>query len=327
MSVMPATPAARIPAARASRRAARPAGAPRPGRRSRAARCRHARRWRRWPRSARSSAGTAVERDSSGKSRAATASCTSSPAASMLANGPIAAQRAPSPATTARSTSDDVAHARLHERIRLAQQRVLEPVRDEAGHVAPHADRLLADRPREREQALEDVRRRLRRGHDLDERDELGRVEPVPAGEALGTGERLAERGEGERRRVRGDDAVVGDEPLGSGEHAALGLQVLGDRLDREPEGRVQVVLRSVDPHRGGRRAESLEAAADVRLRRSDDLATPHEQHGVDAGRRQARGDPPRHDAASDDERAGRGHPQKRCESRYASRIRPAPAT
>ena len=82
------------------------------------------------------------------------------PTRSAFSSGPSTARRAPKLDLTTSSTVFGVADALGDERDRLAPERVLQPVADEAGHVLLHLDRRLADRSEQRERRID---RRVRR--------------------------------------------------------------------------------------------------------------------------------------------------------------------
>ena len=76
-------------------------------------------------------------------------------------------------------------HAPLDQRVGLLPQRGLQPVGDVPRHLLAQPDRLLPDRGVERQRPLDDVLAGLLPGHDLDQRDEVRRVERVPDQHAL----------------------------------------------------------------------------------------------------------------------------------------------
>ena len=66
-----------------------------------------------------------------------------------------------------------------HHVQRLPPERLLQPVGDEPGHLAVHRDHRLADVPEERRRPLHDVGGGLLPADDLDQRDQVRRVERV----------------------------------------------------------------------------------------------------------------------------------------------------
>jgi hypothetical protein len=172
------------------------------------------------------------------------------------------------------------ANTRVDERICLPQERVLEAVGDEARNVPPDHDGGLAELFHPPSERLEGLGSGALPADDLHELDQLGRVEPVQAGEELRPREAAVERGQGEGRRVRREDCLGRGELLSLRQEFALRPDLLDDRLDdqlRTVEGfvdgavvrrtrgavspsRERAVLR-LDSRRAARRTEVLASA------------------------------------------------------------------
>ena len=115
----------------------------------------------------------------------------------------------------------------------LAQDRVQDPVLDEARHLALD-DGVVADVPHELDGGVDGRLRRVVAGDDLDHRDQVRRVRPVHADDALGVLQVGRDLGDRDARRVRGEDRVRRDVLLERGEQLLLQLEPLGNRLDHE---------------------------------------------------------------------------------------------
>ena len=148
--------------------------------------------------------------------------------------------------------------ALLDEPERLFQQRALQPVHDEAVDLALHDDRRVTGGAQEARRALDRLRRRPGRGHDLGGRNEIGRIDRVDdetaraALEAFREGRRQDGGGRACENRVRRRGGV---EPR---EHGALHVDVLGgvlldvdDALERQFKGRRDVDSRGDFASRG----------------------------------------------------------------------------
>ena len=124
-------------------------------------------------------------------------------------------------------------HTVRHEPRALANECELQPVPDEAGHVAAHDDRLLPERAEDIHHPLDQLlARALSRGH-LHRPHEERRVEVVRSDDALRLADRIAQRRYGNRRGVRREHG--GRRYAGHGrKKLRLQLELLGERLDRE---------------------------------------------------------------------------------------------
>ena len=177
------------------------------------------------------------------------------------------------------------ADALLDECPGLPDEPVLQPVGDEAGRVAAEHDRCLAERLHPVAERLDDLWIRALAGHDLDQRYELRRIEPVEAGEAVRSLERGRERGDRERRRVRREDGARHGEALCDGEQLRLRPEVLGDRLDDQLRPVEAVLERARERQPGGQRGgigrpERTRDRVDPGCRRRERrLAASHHAH------------------------------------------------
>jgi hypothetical protein len=114
------------------------------------------------------------------------------------------AEQRPAQAGPVHDRGVDGAHGRdaaLDERVRLAPQRGLEAVGQVPRELGAQPDRALADCGIEAHRALDRALVGPRAADDLDQRDEVGRVERVPDHDPLGVA--LAERLQRARRQAR----------------------------------------------------------------------------------------------------------------------------
>ena len=185
------------------------------------------------------------------------------------------------------------ADARVHEGVGLPQERVLQPIDDEARDVAPDDDRLLAQLVHPVHERVHRRRGGLLGAHDLDQLDELRRVQPVQARETLGPAKRRGERSERQRRRVRRQDRVGRRQLLCPYEELALRLELLDDRLDHELGACERLVGGRRHPHAARVLPEPRAGGLEARLAAR---AQPHRGAGV---REDAR-DPCAHRAGAD---------------------------
>ena len=115
---------------------------------------------------------------------------------------------------------------------RLAEEHGEQAVDHEAGGVGGDDRVLLAGSSRVTIAVRERRVIGVRRLHDLDQRHDRDRGEEVEAHEALGVRELRADLLDRERRGVRGEDGLGGDELLDLGEDVLLDLELLEDGLD-----------------------------------------------------------------------------------------------
>ena len=241
---------------------------------------------------------------------------------------------------TAASTAAAIADPGLDERVRLADERVLQAVGDEARRVALEADRRLARGAAPGDELLHRGRRGRRRGDDLDELDELGRVEPVQRREAARVAQGLAQRGERERGGVRREQRVRRRGRLRTPEHLGLDREILDDRLHDERSARDGLVAvgHQLDPRAGGAgRVAGQPAVGDQRVEAGGEppprAVARRLPARVDADERarerEGQGDAAPHRAGAEhaDSRRGLAHGQNPRSSRCASRTAPAWAT
>ena len=128
-------------------------------------------------------------------------------------------------------------------------------VDDEPGRVV-RANGLLARLLRPLEGGRERGVGALLRADDLDEREQRRRVEEVHADHALRMLGRLGDGMDRDRRGVRREDRVGPHEAVELGEHLALRLELLDDRLDHEiAVGQVGELGREATAGRASRRA------------------------------------------------------------------------
>jgi hypothetical protein len=143
---------------------------------------------------------------------------------------------------------------------RLAPERLLQPVGDEAGHLVVHGDDGLAGVPVEVGGPGDRVGRGRGAADHLDQRDEVRRVERVPDHGPLGMGALGLHLAHGVAGRGGGDHDVDRGRRVDVGQQGALELEVLGRALLDEVgtcAGRAQVALdRQVVEARALRQAE-----------------------------------------------------------------------
>ena len=107
------------------------------------------------------------------------------------------------------------------------------PVDDEPGGVG--GEDCRASQPgAEVERGRHCVRAGQRAGDDLQQRDDVHRVEDVEADHPLRVGQAVGQRGDRQRTGVAGEDGVGSQVRLGSREGGPFGVQVLEDRLDHQ---------------------------------------------------------------------------------------------
>ena len=99
-------------------------------------------------------------------------------------------------------------HAVLDEPRALAHERELQPVPHEARHVSPHDDGQLAERDERLPREADRLGGGSLSGDHLDGGHQQRRIQVVRADRALGRADRLADRGDRERRGVRRDDRL-----------------------------------------------------------------------------------------------------------------------
>src|SRR5213076_1255681 len=153
----------------------------------------------------------------------------STPPQSMNSKIPTWAYRKPMPALNARSTSSGV-DALLDEAHGLVHEERLHPRPDEAGRVGA-AHHHLAQPLEELDGTGDDRTVGRPAGDDLDERNDVGRVEPVRHEEALRTLHGVGEVLRRDRRARRGDDRPGADTRREPAEDVALELEQLRQRL------------------------------------------------------------------------------------------------
>ena len=162
-------------------------------------------------RAPRSPASLAFE--STGKSSPATRCQVPMPPSAAAANGPDVL-----PAARVAEAHDLVHRLRRGDAVvddpeRLAQERVLQAVPDEAGHVALHEHRALAAARDGRARQLDRLGAAVRAGDHLDQRHQQRRVPVVRADRALGRAAGLADLADRERRGVAARSRRPGSAP------------------------------------------------------------------------------------------------------------------
>ncbi len=184
------------------------------------------------------------------------------------------------------------ADARVDERVGLAEECVLQPVGDEAAHVAADDDRRFPEGLRPRAEGVDCLGRGLRAADDFDDLGELRRAEPVEACEALRPFESRGKGVKWKRRGVRRQDRLRGRDLLGEREERALRLDRFLDRLDHKGRTRERVLRRDreLDRVTTESRPGGLEAACPAG-------AEPHRAAGLGEDAR----DPGAHRARADD--------------------------
>ena len=155
----------------------------------------------------------------------------------------------------------------------VVQERDQDAVDDEARRVGA-ADRLLADALRERVGGVVGGGVGELRAHDLHERQHRGGIEEVHPDDARWMRGRGGDLGDGESRRVRGQDRLLGDDSVERGEQLLLRLDLLDDRLDDEvAAGEVAQIRRDPQPaecrvHLVLRQSTLLDPAREIALDR-----------------------------------------------------------
>ena len=109
----------------------------------------------------------------------------------------------------------------LHHPCRLVHGERLDPRHDKAGRGGAH-HRHLADTLQQRLDPRDDIRIGRRSRRNLDQRNQIGRVEPVHIEKAVGMFDRAGEVVDQDGRCGRGDDDVRPDAFRGSRQHLAL---------------------------------------------------------------------------------------------------------
>jgi hypothetical protein len=117
---------------------------------------------------------------------------------------------------------------------RLAPQRLLQPVGDEAGHLAVHRDHRLAGGGEELRGPRDGGRVGLLAADHLHQRDQVRRVERMAHHRALRAGALHLHVGHRVARRRRRDHHVDGRHLVDLGQQPALELEVLGGALLHE---------------------------------------------------------------------------------------------
>ena len=91
----------------------------------------------------------------------------------------------------------------------LAEQRSLKPVGDMAGHLLMEPDRPLAEPAVEFRDTVDGLLGRLRAADDLDQRDQVRRIEGMPDHTPLGVARACRlDLADGQARRTRRDDGI-----------------------------------------------------------------------------------------------------------------------
>ena len=143
----------------------------------------------------------------------------------------------------------------LHHPRRLVHGERLDPRHDEAGRGRAH-HRHLADALEQRFDVRDDGRIGRRARRNLDQRDQIGRVEPVHIEEALGALDRARDIVDQDGRCGRSDDRIGRDAFRGCGQHLALEVDHLGHALEHDAGAgeRRRHVLRRRDGDAGDHR-------------------------------------------------------------------------
>ena len=143
------------------------------------------------------------------------------PHPALAAGHPVGEERAhdrpPQPGAVADRVVDlrDGRDVVVHEPQRLAPERLEQPVGDEAVDLGAHDERVHADRPVNRAGALDGLRRGALAAAQLDEREQVDRVERVADGEALGMRHLAPASSDGRRPEVDEQNDDVRAAPLG----------------------------------------------------------------------------------------------------------------
>ena len=135
--------------------------------------------------------------------------------------------------------------AALEHRHRVVEVAEEQRVGDEARLVADD-DRLLVEALGQGLDVLEDVVRGDDGPDDLDELEDRRRVEEVHADDALGRARRRGDLGDRQRRGVRREDGVGGDDQVEPAEDLLLEVELLGHGLDDELAVRERGEVRGV---------------------------------------------------------------------------------
>ena len=140
----------------------------------------------------------------------------------------------PAPAEPVADRTIDIVragHPIPHEAIGLGHQRPLQAVQHEAMDLAPDFDRRLADGRHERQRAQHDVRPREWRAGNLDEGDEVRRVDGMGDDHTVAPRQRISNLRRGERGGGTGQDRLPVRRRIERCEQFALRRQGFGDRL------------------------------------------------------------------------------------------------
>ena len=130
-----------------------------------------------------------------------------------------------------------VGHAGHQQVHGLADHGVLQAVAQEAGHVLLDAQGDLVQPLPDLAGPVHGFVRGVLPADDLEDGDDVGGLEEVGTGDAVGMGHALAELGDGQAGGVARQHRVPGGRRVHAPEDLLLGLEVLGDRLDDELRG------------------------------------------------------------------------------------------
>ena len=194
------------------------------------------------------------------------------------------------------------ADAGLDEGDRLAPERVLQPVPNEARDVALDVHGCLAGRGEQGHRPLHDLAARLLRLRHLDERDQVRRIPEVGSDDALRTLGVLRDRPDRHHGRVRSEDRLRCSmrHPR---EQLLLQVELFRRRLDDErgPGNGLFDRLGELDPvDRADVSARALEIRAHPLVHGDEHVGTGIRDRDRMAGRREHLGDPVPHQAGAD---------------------------